>query len=156
MTSKLLDYVRPGRKNRAAIHSDALMTSEATGIGTHEAPPLERSPAETRQNTPATSSRDEPPGHAGPLDYPSIANWLKRCEEDLERGRDGHAYSSLAVVFALNGCTRIDDIARMKKEEIKELSLERDVDASVGLINRVLHYATEDVARVKKFGKLSL
>ncbi len=28
----------------------------------------------------------------------------------MERGRDGHDYASMALVFALNGCTRIDDI----------------------------------------------
>ncbi|KLO19024.1 hypothetical protein SCHPADRAFT_885687 [Schizopora paradoxa] len=163
MTSKLLDFVRPGRKNRAAIHSDALATSEAAGIGTINPPTFEAPPADTRRsvpppsardNTPPIFARDNPPGHKGPLDYPAIANWLRRCEEDLERGRDKHAYSSLAVIFSSNGCTRIDDIARMSREELRRLAQEDGLEATIGLINRVHDYATEDVAFVKKFGKL--
>ncbi|KLO05822.1 hypothetical protein SCHPADRAFT_946603 [Schizopora paradoxa] len=152
MTSKLLDFVRPGRKNRAAIHSEAITNTETTsttGETPHVAPPVE-----TRRSAPPSSRQDDPPGHRGPLDFPTIANWLKRCEEDLERGRDGHAYSSFATTFRLNGCTRIDDISRMTREDLKSLALEDNVEVTIGLINRIHSYAIEDVAIVKKFGKL--
>lgn len=92
----------------------------------------------------------------GPLDFPTIANWLKACEDHLERGRDGHAYTSLALTFALNGCTRIDDIARMSPADIKALAVEKDLEVTVGLVNRVHQYAVDDVARVKASGKLSM
>ncbi len=72
----------------------------------------------------------------------------------MERGRDGHDYASMALVFALNGCTRIDDITRLTPAEIRDLARDRGVDVTVGLVNRVLQYATEDVARVKANGEI--
>ncbi len=46
----------------------------------------------------------------GAVDFPLIADWLKKCEKHIERGRDNHEYSVLATMFDANGCTRIDDI----------------------------------------------
>lgn len=88
------------------------------------------------------------------MDFPAIVHWLSACEDDFERGRDKHEYSRLAAVFAANGCTRIDDITRMSTDEIKSLAAEVGVIISVGLVNRVHQYATEDVARVKIAGRL--
>ncbi len=61
-------------------------------------------PLEHVKEPPAPMHR-ETQGFQGPLDFPKIADWLKGCEDNLERGRDGHEYSSLSLVFALNGCT---------------------------------------------------
>lgn len=96
MSSKLLDFVRPGRRNLAAAHAAALAATE-----TAAQIPL---PLEHVKEPPAPMHR-ETQGFQGPLDFPKIADWLKGCEDNLERGRDGHEYSSLSLVFALNGCT---------------------------------------------------
>ncbi len=104
-------------------------------------------PAETAEEIVQMSIHPETRAFKGPLDFPSISNWLKACEEDLERGRDGHHYTLLSLMFTSNGCTRIDDITRMSPADIKALAGERDLDATVGLVNRVHQYATEDVVR---------
>lgn len=147
MSSELLDYVRPGRKNLVAEQAAALAETEAAAL-------VPLPPEPVLRNEPPVSTNREMQGFQGPLDYPKIADWLKGCEDNLERGRDGHEYSSLALVFALNGCTRIDDISRMSPADIKALAVARDLEVTVGLVNRVYHYATEDVARVKARGKL--
>ncbi len=74
---------------------------------------------------------------------------MKTCEDDLERGRDHHEYTKLGPVFIDNGCTRIDDVARMSPESIKVLASDAGVAVTIGLVNRVHDYAVEDVARVK-------
>lgn len=145
MSSELLDYVRPGRKNLVA--EQALAETEAAVLV-----PLPPEPAHSIE--PPISMHRETQVFQGPLDFPKIDDWLKGCEDNLERGRDGHEYTSLSMVFALNGCTRIDDIARMSPADIKALAVERDLAVTVGLVNRVHHYATADVARVKVAGKL--
>ncbi len=43
----------------------------------------------------------------------------------------------------------------MSPADIKTLAADRDLDVTIGLVNRVHHYATEDVARVKAAGKLA-
>ncbi|KLO15584.1 hypothetical protein SCHPADRAFT_938567 [Schizopora paradoxa] len=148
MSSKLLDFVRPGRRNLAADLAEAQAAVDATDEASRVPLPLEF-PA------PAAPSVERP-AYQGPLDYPTIQSWLKSCEDDLERGRDKHNYSALAVVFAVNGCTRIDDITRMSTMDIKTLAGDDDIDITIGLINRVHAYAVEDVAKVKKKGKLVL
>lgn len=135
--SKLLDYVRPGRKNTAAAHAEATAATETTAQV-----PL---PAEVVRGT-VESVRD----FAGPMDYPSIQNWLRDCEDHLERGRDGHTYSSMTLTFAVNGCTQIDDIVYMSTAEIKAMAVEGDLDVTIGLVNRVHGYALEDVDRIKR------
>ncbi len=57
-------------------------------------------------------------------------------------------------MFAANGCTRIDDIARLSPDNIKLLAAEVGVIVNVGLVNRVHQYATDDVACVKVAGRL--
>lgn len=140
MTSKLLDFVRPGRKSNVAIHAEALAATE------------------TAAQVPLPVDEATLPAHGvqGPLDYPSIKNWLRDCEDHLERGRDGHAYTSMTLIFAMNGCTRIDDITRMSPADMKVLAVDGDLDVTVGLINRVHKYAIEDVARVRFGGRLAM
>lgn len=82
-------------------------------------------------------------------DFPAISTWLKSCEDDLERGRDKHEYTKLSTVFADNGCTRIDDIARMTPDFIRNLATEKEVNVTVGLVHRVHEYAADDVAHIK-------
>ncbi|KLO04636.1 hypothetical protein SCHPADRAFT_947561 [Schizopora paradoxa] len=148
MSSKLLDFVRPGRRNLAADLADAQAAVDATDEALRVPLPIE---------FPAPAAPVvEKPAYQGPLDYPTIQSWLKSCEDDLERGRDKHNYSALAVVFAVNGCTRIDDITRMSTMDIKTLAGDNDINITIGLINRVHAYAVEDVAKVKKKGKLVL
>ncbi|KAL5524968.1 hypothetical protein ACEPAF_8837 [Sanghuangporus sanghuang] len=93
--------------------------------------------------------------HRGPLNYPAIGDWLKACEDDLERGRDNHEYRKLAPVFLSSGCTRIDDIARMNADKIEALVKAEGVDMTIGLVNCIHDYAVGDVACVKRDGKLS-
>lgn len=84
------------------------------------------------------------------MDYPSIQNWLRYCKDHLERGRDGHAYTSMRLTFSVNGCTRIDDIVCMSPADIKVMAVEGDLDVTIGLINRVHGYAVEDVEHIKR------
>ncbi len=144
MTSKLLDYIRPGRKNLSAAHAEAIAATERAAcipLPAEDSPVVAPSPPTRIQ---------------GPLDYPSVKNWLRDCEEHLERGRDGHAYASMALMFAVNGCTRIDDIARMTSAELKELAKDFDLEVTVGLVNRVVRYAQDDVEQIKVAGRLSM
>ena len=94
--------------------------------------------------------------YKGPLNYPAIAAWLKACEEDFERGRDKHDYTTLSPMFAANGCTRIDNITRMTTDTIKSLAEAQGITVTIGLVNRVHKYAIKDIARVKREGKLPL
>ena len=91
-------------------------------------------------------------GQRGMHKYPTISSWLGECEGDLERGRDQHQYSKLAPVFADNGCTRIDDVARMTPELIMNLATDSGVIVTIGLVNRIHGYAVDDVARIRNGG----
>ncbi len=62
----------------------------------------------------------------------------------------------MALMFAVNGCTRIDDIARMTSAELKELAKDFDLEVTVGLVNRVVRYAQDDVEQIKVAGRLSM
>lgn len=138
MSSKLLDYLRPGRK----VHNSAQRAE----------PPVTPEPVEvTKAPTVVVEATSK-----GPTDYPAIWSWLKTCEDDFERGRDKHPYSRLVDVFDVNGCTRIDDITRMSPDLIKKLATEAGVDVTLGLVHRVFQYAAEDVIRVRKAGKLAM
>jgi len=143
MTSTLLDYRREKNTEKK--------TSKVCS------PPASRAPSETSTpvvSTPPMLPPPPVPANKGPLDFPSISNWLTACEDDLERGRDKHPYKSLAALFAENECTRIDDIVRLSPETIRSLAKDMGLKASFGLVNRIYHYAVEDVARVKSTGKL--
>ncbi len=143
MGSKLLDYIRPTRSKTAEPAGELATTLPYNAIEPTEgyAPRSTEAPVQV---------------YKGPLDYPAIENWLKACEDDLERGRDKHHYMKLAPMFAANECTRIDDITRMSTDTIKLLCTQAGFDVTFGLVNRVHQYAMEDVARVKSLGKLSL
>lgn len=142
MSSKLLDYEKPGKKTRVvspSIQADLWRVGGEAQTSTQMVPV----PVETEIRS-----------YKGPLDYPTISAWLKICEEDFERGRDKHEYSMLAPMFEANGCTRIDDVTRMSTGLMKSLAAEVGLSVTIGLINRVHQYATEDVARVKSAGRL--
>ncbi len=149
MHSKVLDYIRPPRKNSGTV--------EERSDSPAAADPSQRAPSTNApvQLAPMAQAIKVAETHRGPLDFPSITAWLMKCEEDFERGRDRHEYTKLSPMFAANGCTRIDDITRMLPEAIKSLAGEAGVNITVGLINRVHQYAVEDVARVKTEGRLS-
>ena len=57
---------------------------------------------------------------------------------------------ALSPVFAVNGCTCIDDITRLSAITIKTLADEQGVNVTIGLTNRIHAYAVEDVARVRR------
>ncbi len=167
MRSKLLDYFRPGKDLRSAafVPDDRdIEMAEAAATAVPAAAPAtapDAAPAPAPATAlAATSTAVAPPPqsapHKGPLDYPSVKNWLLVCEEDFERGRDKHEYSALLPMFTENGCTRIDDIARLSADTIRSLAEKAGLNVSVGLANRVQQYAVEDVARVKLEGKLAL
>ncbi len=146
MSSILLDFNRSRKKSRhGSIEPTPTPTKHTEGNVPTATAPIAITPA---------TEPTEVVAHKGPLDFPAIVHWLSACEDDFERGRDKHEYSRLAVVFAANSCTRIDDITRMSTDEIKSLAAEVGVIISVGLVNRVHQYATEDVARVKIAGRL--
>lgn len=152
MSSKVLDYRRPCRAQKASQKespfADMGLLVDANEM---EVSALTR-PMQVRvAQAPQTQLL-----YKGPLNYPAITDWLKACDDDFERGRDKHEYTALSLVFATNGCTRIDDIARMSPETIKGLAEAQGITVTVGLVNRVHAYAVEDVARVKREGKLSL
>ena len=143
MSSKVLDFERPGKKARR--HSPGVQTTVWAAT---------EAQADTQVMPIPVGSRTH--AFTGPLDFPSIEAWLKICEEDFERGRDKHQYTTLAPMFAANGCTRIDDITQLSTDAIKMLALDAGLVVTIGLINRVHQYATEDVSRVKSAGKLVL
>lgn len=144
MSSKVLDYERPGKKARTL--------SPVTEPGQWDTPFEARSDLIPARVQPVL--RPETPAYTGPVNYPAIAEWLKSCEDDLERGRDKHGYSVLSSMFAANGCTRIDDITRLSSEAIKSLAEDAGLVITIGLVNRVSQYAQDDVARVKAGGNL--
>ena len=139
MAAKILDYERPGKDSR---RSGAYPQSDP--------PPRQPDVAIIPPLAPAHRQEDEAayllPKRA--LDYPAITDWLKSCEDDLERGRDNHDYTALSSVFATNGCTRIDDITRLTGEAIKALADEQGVKVTIGIANRVHAYWGEYAARV--------
>jgi hypothetical protein len=149
MTSKVLDYKRPGRVGQKVSPSSEMhLSANQNDLWVNMQVPSAQVIQETE--TPLRVP------YRGPLDYPLIPVWLKMCEDDLERGRDKHEYTRLSPVFGANGCTRIDDIARMSAEKIQALADREGIDVTVGLVNRVVAYSVEDVARVKVEGKLML
>lgn len=145
LTARILDFKRERQKTATDQPAE-------TALAQPSAPPSSASFAPA----PPSSASFAPAPTRGPLDFPSVANWLAACEDDLERGRDKHPYKSLIPMFSHNECTRIDDIARMSPELIRSLSREFGLEASIGLANRVYQYAVDDVAKVKALGKLSM
>ncbi|KLO09579.1 hypothetical protein SCHPADRAFT_892976 [Schizopora paradoxa] len=143
MKSKLLDYVRPGRKPSKSLEP----------VEEEELHPPVKEPQESLQRKPV-SQQTEVRNFKMHLDFPLISSWLQKCEEHLERGRDKHKYTALAPVFEVNGCTRIDDILRMTTTMIKELAMEAGVEVTLCVILRVYDYAKEDVAKVARDGEL--
>lgn len=144
MTSKLLDYRRISKK------------SQALPAALPASPPSSPSMASIRADKHVEQVTAIQARYTGPLDYPTISRWLLSCSTDLERGRDNHPYTSLSEVFEDNGCTRIDDVARLSGDAIKAMAEAKGVCVNIGLINRICAYAIEDVATVQRTGRLSL
>lgn len=72
----------------------------------------------------------------------------------MERGRDKHDYTALLPVFTTNGCTRVDDVARLSTETLMSLAEKEGLVLTIGLANRVVDYAVHDVARLKRGKKI--
>ena len=140
MTAKILDYERPGKGTRGGKP----FPQAGLSVLQPDVPVLMPPAPVHRQETSFY------PSPKRPLDYPAVSDWLKTCKDDLERGRDNHDYMALSPVFAVNGCTRIDDITRLSAITIKTLADEQGVNVTIGLTNRIHAYAVEDVARVRR------
>lgn len=82
--------------------------------------------------------------------FPLAANWLRSLADDLERGRDAFDYLSLIPVFASNDIARLDDVDALKKEGLIELGLQTNVQLKIGLVNRIVRYAAEDVKKINE------
>ncbi len=124
MMSKLLDYIRPGRKNLLRCPRPKLL-------------PPPREPLVSHFPLKIALSLHRPPQRAFRARWitPLSRTGSGTARSIWERGRDGHAYASMALMFAVNGCTRIDDIARMTSAELKELAKDFDLEVTVGLVN---------------------
>lgn len=83
-----------------------------------------------------------------PRDYPSVRNWLETLHDDMERGRDGFNYRSLLPVFESNDVKRLDDVNTLGYQLLKEIVKDAQVEASIGLLNRIVRYAQEDVSYI--------
>ncbi len=144
MTMKLLDYRRVKKPP----------VSRVASLSPPPSPPIGPEPPTRSDKTieqPSFQTKC-----SGPLDYPTITRWLTHCEYDFERGRDKHPYTSLSEMFQDNGCTRIDDVARLNPDAIRTMADAKGIVTSVGLINRICAYALEDVATVQRDGKINL
>ena len=146
MASRMLDYERPARgiqRNPPPTNSAANLPVDTNWTHPSSSPALNTGPEKLET-------------HAFPKiprDYPTVETWLRTCEDDIERGRDKHAYLSLLPVFSANGCTRLDDITRVSAEQLRALASAQGIDATIGLTNRIHAYAVEDVARLKAAGR---
>lgn len=140
LKSKLLDFVRPGRKVASAPPDDTISAEEPLVVQKPREPTPIAKPAQTT----------EVRAQRGAVDFPLIGDWLKGCERHMERGRDKHEYSLLAPMFKANGCTRIDDIPRMSTGLIRELAAAASLNVTIGLVNRVHQYAADDVEHFKQ------
>ena len=78
------------------------------------------------------------------------SNWLRSFSEDLERGRDGFDYDSLIPLFESNGIVRLDDVGDLQRQGIEDLAREANVKLSIGLVNRVVRYASEDIEQINR------
>ncbi|KLO06297.1 hypothetical protein SCHPADRAFT_946195 [Schizopora paradoxa] len=177
MKSKLLDYFRPGKDARAVARAPtdrdaeqaeaeaaiaAAAATAAPAVVPTAAPAVVPTavPAVVPAAVPVTAPAEvvmplaQPAPPSGPLDYPSIKRWMMFCEDDFERGRDKHDYGQLLPIFMANGCTRVDDVARLSVEIIQKLAEKAGIEVSLGLANRVHEYAVEDAALVKRYGFL--
>ena len=142
MAPRLLDFERPPRVSRripSGVETGLPANVERMPVGSSSVPGI------------AEGSRSNV-YHKSLLDYPTVETWLRGCEDDIERGRDKHAYLSLLPVFSSNGCTRLDDITRFPADQLRTLAGDQGIDASIGLVNRIHAYAVEDVARLKVMG----
>ena len=100
---------------------------------------------------PVTNPESQPPsGPHATRNFPLAVNWLRSLADDMERGRDGLDYLSLIPLFESNAIVRLDDIDALQKEGLLELACGAGVELKVGLINRIVRYAAEDVKVVNK------
>ncbi|KLO04997.1 hypothetical protein SCHPADRAFT_896620 [Schizopora paradoxa] len=150
LSSKLLDYFRPGKDSRQKNRPDDRELESASNV----AAPAPVAPAPVAV-APVAVAVAPPAVKSGPFNFPTIKTWLLFCEEHLERGRDKHDYAALLPVFTVNGCTRVDDVARLSCELLMSLAAKEGLELTIGLANRVVDYAVHDVARLKKGKKLT-
>lgn len=142
MAAKILDYKRP--------------TKDSQRVLPYPSTSLQPMQPDMAKMVPLDQIHRQESGYIPPksiFDYPAISDWLKTCENDLERGCDNHDYSALSPVFVTNGCTRIDDITRLTTEAIKAMADEQGISVTIGITNRVYAYAVEDVACVRVEGR---
>ena len=78
------------------------------------------------------------------------SNWLRSFSEDLERGRDRFDYDSLIPLFESNGIVRLDDVGDLQRQGIEDLAREANVKLSIGLVNRIVRYASEDIEQINR------
>lgn len=149
MSSKLLDYIKPGKKsNASAVNCEEPLTT-APVFEPVPAPELQHvQQAQPQQVQPQQVQPQHVPKVRIPKNFPQISKWLEKCEEDIERGCDNHKYSELAPVFSVNGCTRLDDITRLSTDVIRTLATEAGLKVTIGLVNRIHEYAVSDVAKI--------
>ena len=67
----------------------------------------------------------------------------------MERGRDDYAYRSLLPVFEANDIKRLDDVAFLDYGKLESMVAHVQGQVSIGLLNRIIRYAQEDVSRIK-------
>ena len=84
-----------------------------------------------------------------PRDFPMVRNWLESLHNDMERGRDDYAYRSLLPVFEANNIKCLDDVAFLDYGKLESMVAHVQGQVSIGLLNRIIRYAQEDVSRIK-------
>ena len=110
----------------------------------------------TQSTTTIRSATEELPRNTPPLgpcaarNFPLASNWLRSFSEDLERGRDGFDYDSLIPLFESNGIVRLDDVGDLQRQGIEDLAREANIKLSIGLVNRVVRYASEDIEQINR------
>ena len=110
----------------------------------------------TQPTTTIRSATEELPRNTPPLgpraarNFPLASNWLWSFSEDLERGRDGFDYDSLIPLFESNSIVRLDDVGDLQRQGIEDLAREANVKLSIGLVNRVVRYASEDIKQINR------
>jgi hypothetical protein len=89
---------------------------------------------------------------AGMFLYPDTKTWLEMCDSDLVRGRDSENYAQYAGPLIDKRLLRLDDIVDLRLEELQGFC----VGMEVGTARRVLRFAQEDVAKLKRGRRLTV
>ncbi|KAL5483449.1 hypothetical protein ACEPAI_8680 [Sanghuangporus weigelae] len=91
-----------------------------------------------------------PSGPHPARNFPLASNWLQSFSEDLERGRNGFDYESLLPLFENNGIVRLDDVGDLKRRGIEDLAHKANIKLNVGLVNRIIRYASKDIEQINR------